>query len=358
MHINSLKIVDFRCFSNNVFEFNEGLNVLYGLNAVGKTSLLESLNYLVLTKSFKEFDDRVLVKDNKESFSLIGDFVSLEDRFKLKVVKNREGKTVFKNNFKFSKISNYLGEALVVSFCNEDLFNLNKSSRERRKIFEPIFCQISKDYVVEYNYYKKILNERNALLKRLTFENNHSLEMLLSALDLQLVDKGKKIIEFRKKFIEQIKPLFIENYYKVIGVKEDVDLVYKPSCLSEEFVNKINESKTLDLKKGTTNFGPHKDDYVFIINNKNIVDYGSQGQQRSVLISLKMAFVDFLYKHKKDYPILLLDDVLSELDVERQNNLLNGINENVQTIISTATLSEVDKEVLSKANIITLKKEM
>ena len=358
MYIKTLKIIDFRCFNNDFFEFKKGRNIVFGLNAVGKTSLLESINYLVLTKSFKEFDDRILVKEGKDSFVVNGEFVSRSDCFKLRVFKNREGKVVFKNDFKFPRISDYLGESLVVSFCNEDLFNLNKSSRERRKIFEPVFCQISKDYVVECNYYKKILNERNALLKRLIIENNSSLENLLATLDFQLIAKGKKIIEYRQKFVDKIRPLFKKNYYKLVGEKEDVDLVYKPSCLSSEFEKKLVEYKSIDLKKTTTNIGPHKDDYVFIINNKNIVDYGSQGQQRSVLISLKMAFVDYLYECKNDYPILLLDDVLSELDVERQNNLLNGLDENVQAIISTATLSEVNKEVLDKANIITLKKEM
>ncbi len=358
MQINSLKVIDFRCFSNKNVCFKRGINVLYGLNAVGKTSLLESINYLVLTKSFKEYDDSILFKEGSNEFSIHGSFESEDGDFKLKVLRRPTGKVVFKNDFKFSKLSDYLGEALVVSFCNDDLFNLNKSSKERRKIFEPIFCQISRDYVSECNYYKKVLNERNALLKRLIIENNQSLETLLSTLDFQLVEKGKKIIEYRQKFIDDIKPLFIKKYCEVIGSQEVVDLVYRPSCASVEFDKKNKESRMMDLKKGTTSFGPHKDDYVFIINNKNIVDYGSQGQQRSVLISLKMAFVEYLKECKNEYPILLLDDVLSELDVERQNNLIKGIDKNIQAILSTATLSEVNKELLNEANIITLEKEM
>lgn len=358
MHLKTLKLKDFRCFSDKNVSFKQGINVIYGLNAVGKTSLLEAINYLVLTKSFKEYDDSVLYKEGTKSFSINGSVFSCGDEFKLKILRNHSGKVVFKNDYKFSKISDFVGEALVVSFSNDDLFNLNKNARERRKIFEPIFCQISKDYVVECNYYKKILNERNALLKRLTIENNKSLETLLFALDIQLVEKGKKIIEYRKTFIERIRPLFVKKYSNVVSALEDADIVYKPSCSAEELENKLRENKKIDMIKGTTSYGPHKDDYVFIINNKNIIDYGSQGQQRSVLISLKMAFVDFLYEWKNDYPILLLDDVLSELDVERQNNLLQGIDKNVQAIISTATLSEVNKEVLDKANIITLEKEM
>lgn len=358
MHLKTLKLNNFRCFLDVKVSFEQGVNVIYGLNAVGKTSLLEAVNYLVLTKSFKEYDDSVLFKEGTKSFSVNGSVFAFDDEFKLKILRNQSGKVVFKNDCRFSKISDYVGEALVVSFSNDDLFNLNKGARERRKIFEPIFCQISKDYVIECNCYKKILNERNALLKRLTIENSESLKTLLETLDFQLVEKGKKIVEYRKTFIEKIRPLFVKKYSRIVKELEGVDIVYKPSCSVEELENKIKESKNIDIIKGTTNYGPHKDDYVFIINNKNIIDYGSQGQQRSVLICLKMAFVDYLFECKKDYPILLLDDVLSELDVERQNNLLKEIDKNVQAIISTATLSEINKEVLDKANIITLEKEM
>ena len=358
MFLKSLKIKSFRCFDSFETDFKKGINVLYGLNAVGKTSLLESINYLVLTKSFKTSDEMVLVKDGSEFAIVTGTFESDVDSFSLKIYKDSLGKTVFKNNNKFSKISEYIGESLVVNFSNEDLHNLNKSSRERRKIFEPVFCQISKEYVNEYNYYRKVLNERNALLKRLIFENNESLNLLLKTLDYQLVESGKKIMVFRKSFVDKIKPLLVKNYKMIIAENEDVELVYKSSCSIEDFEKRLEDNKSLDLKKGTTSVGPHRDDYVFIINNKNIIDYGSQGQQRSFLIGLKIAFVDLLCDVKKEYPILLLDDVLSELDVERQNNLFNGINKNIQTIMSTATLSEVNKTILDNANIITLKKEM
>ena len=191
MHLKTLKLNNFRCFSDKKISFEQGINIVYGLNAVGKTSLLEAINYLALTKSFKEYDDSIIFKEGLKFFSVNGSVSSFSDEFKLKILRNQSGKTVFKNDYKFSRISDYVGEALVVSFSNDDLFNLNKGARERRKIFEPIFCQISKDYVVECNYYKKILNDRNALLKRLTIENNKSLEMLLLTLDLQLVEQGK-----------------------------------------------------------------------------------------------------------------------------------------------------------------------
>ncbi len=358
MRISSLKLYNFRSFSNYSIEFKPGINVLFGANAIGKTSLLESIYYLSLTKSFKTNDEQVIIRDGYDCFSIKGSFQKENESFDLKTIKDNKGKTVFKNLYKFPKISDYLGESLVVSFCNNDLSDLNGSSRNRRKIFEPIFCQISKEYVVASNCYKKILNERNALLKRLMLGNNNKLLVLLDSVDEQLFEKAKIIENKRKLFVEEINKKINEYHSKLSPENDVIRIDYLPSTNYENFKEELKLRREQDVKKGTTSIGPHRDDYVFIINNKNIIDYGSQGQQRSMLISLKLCFVELLKDAKDEYPILLLDDVLSELDKNRQNNLFSLINPNVQTILSTATLSEVDESVLNKANIITLKKEM
>lgn len=358
MRISSLKLYNFRGFSQYSVCFNSGINVLFGPNAAGKTSILEAVNYLSLTKSFKTSDEFNIIKDGESEFSLIGKLESSKEAFDLKIIKDLNGKSAFKNSFKFSKLSDYIGQSLVVSFDNNDLISLNGSSRNRRKIFEPIFCQISKDYVVACNYYKKILNERNALLKRLIFENNHSLLELLDTLENQLICEGLKIQKYRNYFVDKINQKINRFYHEITSFDGDVKIEYLPSVLYDDYKTVMVSKREQDIKKGTTSIGPHRDDYVFIINNKNIVNYGSQGQQRSLMISLKLSFVEMLFDEKKEYPIFLLDDVLSELDQERQNNLFKLIDSNVQTILSTATLKEVDQSVLERANIITLEKEM
>lgn len=358
MRIKTLKLYNFRSFERFETSFLDGINILYGKNAIGKTTILEAINYLSISKSFKTNDDLTVIKEHRNEMSVIGCLDKGKESTNLKITKTENGKAVFKDSLKFSKISDYIGELLVVVFSNNDMIDLNGNSKNRRKIFEPIFCQISKDYVLMNNYYKKILNERNALLKRLIIENKNTLKGLLEILDSQLIECAKKIIFYRKQFTNMINDILPKYHNQISLEKEEARLVYKPSVdvdnIEQEFKNKLS----LDMKKGTTNLGPHRDDYVFIINNKNIVDYGSQGQQRSYLISLKVSFVELLFNEKKEYPILLLDDVLSELDKERQNSLFSVIKDKVQTILSTATLAEIDESILKNANIITLEKEM
>lgn len=357
MFLSSLKIYNFRLFDDKKISFLPGINILTGLNASGKTSVLESVYYLSVTKSFREVQDLDLIKSKCNEMSVIGEIKTLFESKKLIVSRNVNGKSVYKNETKFKKISDYLGEMLTVCFSNTDLINLVGTSKERRKIFEPIICQISNFYVAECNCYKKILNERNALLKRLIFENNKSLSELLVIVTNQLVNSAKKIIKIRERFIQELNENLNEIHSKICGCFEKVCVKYLPSTEGEMMLGLLEENLSSDLKKGTTSFGPHRDDFGFYIDDKNVVTQGSQGQQRNILITIKIAFVKMIKKIKEEEPILLLDDVFSELDKVRQNNLLNAINPEAQTIISTATLAEIDKKLLEKANIITLKKE-
>ena len=295
MIVNNLKLYNFRGFDELKIDFNKKINIITGDNASGKTSILEGLYYLALTKSFKTNDDSVLIKLGKDEMSVLGSVSKNggEDA-SFRIVRNIKGKQISKNDFKFSKVSDYLGEILVVAFTNFDMINLVGSAKDRRKIIEPIICQISKLYVVECNYYKKLLNERNALLKRLTFENNKQLVNVLKVLTSQLIESAKKIIFEREAFVKKVNDKINDYYSKIADCNEILKIVYLPSATIDNIEVQLNKALEKDLKKGTTSYGPHKDDYVFIINNKNIGMYGSQGQQRSALISAKLAFMDIL----------------------------------------------------------------
>lgn len=246
---------------------------------------------------------------------------------------------------------------MIVSFSNFDLIRLAGSSRDRRKIFEPIICQISNEYVSECNYYKKILNERNALLKRLIFEKKDTSLRLLEIVDQQLIERAKRIIQIRKKFVDDLNEKINNIHQKICNCSEDVYVKYLPSVEEEKMKTKLLENVENDIRKGTTSCGPHRDDFGFYVDGKNVATQGSQGQQRNMLITIKLAFVEMIKKQKEEEPILLLDDVFSELDKVRQNNLLEVVNNGIQTIISSATLSEIDENLLKNALIITLKKE-
>lgn len=357
MILTSLKIYNFRLFLNKKIEFEPGLNIITGLNASGKTTVLESIYYLSVTKSFREVQDYDLISLNCEEMSVIGEVETKKGRKKVRTSRSFRGKSVYRNETKCRKISDYLGEVLTVAFSNSDLFGLVGSPKDRRKIFEPIICQISNFYVDECNRYKKILNERNALLKRLIFENSKALSDLLCIVTNQLVDSAKKIISIRVDFVNKLNEKLNTIHNKICGCYEDVCVKYLPSVEGDRMLETLEQNVGADIKKGSTSYGPHRDDFGFYINGKNVVTQGSQGQQRNILITVKIAFVDIIKKIKEEEAILLLDDVFSELDKVRQNNLLQVINCETQTIISTATLAEIDNKLLEKANIITLKKE-
>ena len=222
-------------------------------------------------------------------------------------------------------------------------------------MFDLVFCQISKDYLFMTNYYKKLLKDRNTLLKRLTFENRNDLQNLLEVITEQLIDYGNKIIEFRKNNIRKISEFASCNHYKISKNLETFELQYIPSfnMLTKQI---YDFSYAEDLKKGYTTIGPHRDDYSFIVNNKNVAIFGSQGQQRNAVLSVKLGMADFIFEIKKEAPTLLLDDVFSELDKERQNSLINSLNPNFQTIITTASISDLDKRILDNALIVELDK--
>lgn len=357
MQLEVLKMYNFRLFTNFKIEFNGKLNIVTGLNATGKTSVLEAIHYLSVTKSFRDVSDFDLLTIGQSEFSIIGEIKSHEEKKKIRVCRTEAGKSVFKNDNKFKRISYYLGELLTVSFSNSDILRLVGNAKDRRNIFEPIICQISNEYIEECNCYKKILNERNALLKRLIFEKKQSLFQLLDVVDNQLVNSAKKIITTRREFVRDLNTILNPIHSKICSCFESICVRYLPSIHEDDMLQQLKKNVENDIKRGTTSCGPHRDDYGFYIDEKNVVTQGSQGQQRNTLITIKIAFVEIIKKIKKEEPILLLDDVFSELDRIRQNNLLETIHDNVQTIISTASLSEIDENLLKKAFIITLKKE-
>lgn len=354
MIIKSLKIVNFRRFIGKQVVLKKGLNVIVGSNAIGKTTVLEAIYYLGITKSFKTSDESALINNNSEEFAIFANVErdGLVNDIKIKRMKN--AKIVFLNNNPYKKVSEYLGTVLVVCFSNNDCVKLNGSSKDRRSLFEPLICQISNFYVNECNNYRKILNSRNALLKRLNFEKKESNTKLLEVMNSQLVKSGNKIINVRQKIVRKLNDEINEIYNEISGCNEKIELEYCSNTTEEKFLNQLRLNYEEELKRGHTEVGPHRDDYKFKINGLDAASTGSQGQQKSIMISLKIAFSKMIQSVKNETPTLLLDDVLGELDENRQNNLLDYIRNYQQVILSTSTLADVKKENLENANIIEL----
>ena len=356
MKIVDLKLKNYRCYSETSWEFNSNQIVLFGPNASGKTSILEAIFLLGITKSYRNVQDIDLIKFHEDCFCVKSTVLLHNLKEEITIFAHSKGKKVKRNNYTYKSLSEYLGTVNVVVFSSIDFLLFTGTPKDRRTFIDLIIWQTSKDYLRASSNYKRILKERNTLLKRLILENNSNLQKLLDVITGQLIEEGKQIIVYRKEFINFLNKLILKKHHLIASENEALQIKYSFNVDVQEYDKQMANTRQEDLKRGTTTIGPHKDDYIFIINNKNIALFSSQGQQRNALISIKLAVVDLLFEIKKEYPILLLDDVFSELDKTRQNQLIASLNKDVQTFITTATLSDVNESLLKDALVIDLGK--
>jgi DNA replication and repair protein RecF len=338
MIIKSLELENFRNYETLSLNFDSGTNILYGDNAQGKTNILEAIYISATTKSHKSSKDRDIIKFGSEEAHIRTYVVKdgLENRVDMHLRKSKT-KGIAINGQKIKKAAQLLGLLNVVFFSPEDLSIIKDGPTQRRRFVDMELCQLDSVYLNNLNNYNKIVNQRNKLLKEMTF--NPSLRDTLFVWDSQLVSYGIKIIERRKEFVEQLNDIIYDIHKKLSGGKEDLRIAYEPDVEIEDFERKISESNERDIKLKQTTVGPHRDDFSFIAGDIDIRKFGSQGQQRTAALSLKLSEIELVKKITNDTPLLLLDDVLSELDSNRQNHLLNSIGD-IQTIITCTGLEE------------------
>ena len=338
MIIKSLELADFRNYDSLHIDFSKGTNILYGDNAQGKTNILEAIYLSATTKSHKGSKDKDIVNFNKEE-SHIRTYLEkdgLDIRVDMHLRKNKT-KGIAIDGQKIKKAAELLGLLNVVFFSPEDLSIIKNGPAERRRFVDMELCQLDQFYLYNLNHYNKIVNQRNKLLKDMYF--NPSLRETLNIWDSQLVSFGSKIIERRKLFIEQLNDIIYDIHRKLSGDKEELIIQYEPDVVIEEYEKSLVKCQDKDVKLKQTTVGPHRDDFSFIVGNVDIRKFGSQGQQRTAALSLKLSEIELVKKIANDNPVLLLDDVLSELDSHRQNYLLSSIGE-IQTIITCTGLDE------------------
>ena len=338
MIIKSLELVDYRNYESLSIDFCEGTNILYGDNAQGKTNILEAIYVAATTKSHKGSKDKEIVNFNKEEAHIRTYILKdgVESRVDMHLRKSKS-KGIAIDGTKIKKAADLLGLCNVVFFSPEDLGIIKNGPSERRRFVDMELCQLDSFYLYNLNNYNKIVNQRNKLLKDMYM--NPQLKETLNIWDMQLVSYGSKIIERRQKFVEQLNDIIYEIHKKLSGGREELKIVYEPNVDIDEFEKKLRESQDRDIRSKMTSVGPHRDDFSFMIGNTDIRTFGSQGQQRTAALSLKLSEIELVKKITKDTPILLLDDVLSELDSNRQNYLLNSIGD-IQTIITCTGLEE------------------
>lgn len=338
MIIKSLEIADLRNYEALVINFDKGTNILYGDNAQGKTNVLEAIYLSATTKSHKGSKDKEIVNFYKEE-AHIRTYIEkegVESRIDMHLRKNKS-KGIAIDGQKIKKAADLLGLLNVVLFSPEDLSIIKNGPSERRRFADMELCQLDSFYLYNLNNYNKTVNQRNKLLKDMYM--NPGLRETLNIWDSQLVSFGSKLIERRKLFASQLCEIIGEIHNKLSGGKEELIIHYEPDVSIEEFESKMKMNQEKDIKLKQTSSGPHRDDFSFIVNGIDIRKYGSQGQQRTAALSLKLSEIELVKKMTKDTPVLLLDDVLSELDSSRQNYLLNSIG-NIQTIITCTGLDE------------------
>lgn len=333
-----MKLKNFRNYDLLDLEFDSTTNIFYGDNAQGKTNILESIYLTGTTKSHRGTKDRDLIKFGQEEAHIETIVEKRGVPFKIDIhLKKNSPKGIAINKVPIKKASELFGIINIVFFSPEDLNIIKNGPAERRRFIDLELAQLDKVYLNDLSNYNRIVNQRNKLLKDIY--DKKDLMATLDIWDLQLVNYGNKVIERRKIFIEQMNEIIGSVHEKLTGGKERLQLVYEPGVKSDNFEEALRKNRERDLRMKSSSVGPHRDDICFLCGDLDIRKFGSQGQQRTAALSLKLAEIELVKQEVKDTPILLLDDVLSELDKHRQNYLLDSIND-VQTLITCTGLDD------------------
>lgn len=347
MYVKSLELKNYRNYDTLSISLSNHTNIFYGDNAQGKTNILEAIYLAATTKSHRGSKDREIVKmDQEEShIRMVIHRDGVDRRIDMHLRKNK-AKGVAIDGISIKKSSELFGIVNVVSFSPEDLSIIKNGPSERRRFVDMELCQLNKLYLYHLIQYNKVLNQRNNLLKQIGF-NRHLLDTI-NVWDEQLVSYGQKIIEAREQFIKKINQIILSIHKKLSSGLEILTIDYEPNVSVEMFQEKLRSSLDRDIAQKVTTCGPHRDDLCFKVNEIDIRKFGSQGQQRSAALSLKLAEIEMVKNTINDNPILLLDDVLSELDRKRQTELLGSIND-IQTVVTCTGMEEfVNSRILKE----------
>lgn len=351
MKIKNITSTNFRCIKKETVDFDQ-LNIVFGDNGQGKTSLLESVYMLAFTRSHKTNNEKEAIQKNESFLGLkadieVGGFthnVSLN-------ITNDEKKAQINHNT-IHKLSEFVGFFNVVLFSPDDLTLIKGEPNNRRRFLDLELGQINKMFIHDLLMYKAILKQRNELLKKITDSTSKvSNDILLDTLTEQLASYGSKIQQMRSEFIDSLNDIIVQIHHDITGGLEELKILYTPKSKGNLY-QEMKERLEYDVLRGSTSFGPHRDDFSLFINGEDASKFGSQGQQRSAILSLKLALISFIKTNIGEYPILLLDDVFSELDEQRLTRLLEYLNPEIQTIISTTDLKLLHKTIIDKANLI------
>lgn len=357
MKIEQIHLKHFRNYQDLHIDFNKKINVFVGDNAQGKTNIIESIYALAITKSHRTHVDTDLIQQGEKCVKIKGVIKrdSQDDKSELEIMINGKGKKVSINKKPIRKISDYISYFNVIIFHPDDLEILKGSPSQRRKFLNIEIGQLDNRYFVILNNYNSILKNRNEYLKTISIDNyDHN---YLDILNDQLANHAVKIYTYREEFINSINKALDGVNDKIKGF-DKINITYEPSIplgdaenIRNNLLHKYQANLQRDIFLSQTVVGPHRDDFVFFVNDRKAKEYGSQGQQRLAVLCLKLAEIEIFKKQKAEYPVLLLDDVFSELDCHKRHGIVKYFSKKMQIMITTTDLSDIEKTMLKNANI-------
>lgn len=359
MYVEKLYLKNFRNYNEILLDFSENVNILYGDNAQGKTNILEAIYYCSLARSHRTNKDRELVNFNYDAayINTIVNRSRINKNIEVKIFK--EGKKgINVNSRRLSKVSELIGSMNVVMFSPEDLKIIKDSPVNRRKMLDMELCQLNYRYYFNLSQYNKVLNERNAFLRKFNDKNINVIDIY----DCQLSKFGAMIIKSRYEYIKRLNINGEVIHNDITSGKEKINFKYMcpvDDCdnIEDELLKKIVRNRKNDIERRTTTVGPHRDDFEVYINGRDVRKFGSQGQQRTAVLTIKFSSLNIIKENINEYPILLLDDVLSELDSNRQNYILNSI-KNIQTIITCTSILDIKSYIRDDSMVYNVKEGM
>lgn len=351
MRIKTLELNNYRNYETLSLPFAPGVNIIYGENAQGKTNILESIYLCGLGKSHRHSKEKELIRIGCSEAHVKGEFE--EDGISRRIdihLKKNGGKGIAVNRLPIKRISELYGQIGIVIFSPEDLEIIKRGPSLRRNFINQELCQIDPIYVEDLIHYSRILKQRHELLKEMDSPSSKKEELAetLDIWDLQLVQFGSRIIARRRSFLEEMNGFLFDIHYELTEGREKLKLVYAPSVEEDVFFEELLKNRERDRIYKNTSVGPHRDDMIFQEKEKDLKIFGSQGQQRTCVLSLKLAEIRMMEQKKGKKPILLLDDVLSELDRSRQEKLLQSMGD-TQTVITCTGLDELIEKKLGDA---------
>jgi len=365
MKLTNLQLQNFRNYESVQLEFTDGVHVFIGENAQGKTNLMESIYALAMTKSHRTTNDKELIGWNKEFATIKGTVEKTATKTNLELQFSKKGKIAKVNYLEQKRLSSYLGNLNVILFAPENLTLVKGSPQNRRKFVDMELGQMSSLYLYDLVEYNRVLKQRNTYLKQLAIKKKQPDEYL-DVLSEMLSELASKIVFHRLDFMKQLEALAIPIHDQLSLGREKFSVSYQatipledgltPSQMKEIYIDQFKKNQTREADQATTLIGPHRDDLIFYLNEVPVQTYGSQGQQRSTVLSLKLAEIELMKLSTGEYPLLLLDDVLSELDDDRQTHLIKAIENKVQTFITTTSLDGIKQQFINEPVVIPIEK--